>query len=294
MSSILEKLKVDQLRKRGMRLADNSDFQGALAIFEEVAKRSPDMPLAYSNVGFCLFRLGKTTEAISAYERAWKLAPEDPRHAYDLGCVLYTSGQKEKALDCFLNALKSNPDYKEAYAALETTRADLNIPATDPRLAGILPAAPAPPPPAPEKSAPAEKAQSKPVAPPSAAKKVQPEVISALIAKGTDLYEKGEFAAALNAWTEATRLDPANAKAHNNRAAALYELGKHQEAIEACTAALSAQPGYAIAHMTRGEIYAAMGNRDAVMREFTALNAIDEELAQQLIEMMHHLKETSE
>jgi DnaJ family protein C protein 7 len=89
-------------------------------------------------------------------------------------------------------------------------------------------------------------------------------------------------------------MDPQNAKVHNNRAAALVELGRHQEAIDACSEALRAQPGYAIAHMTRGEIYAAMGNRDAVMREYTALNAIDEELAQQLIELVRGLKEQDE
>ncbi|MBM3290517.1 MAG: tetratricopeptide repeat protein, partial [Candidatus Hydrogenedentes bacterium] len=116
----------------------------------------------------------------------------------------------------------------------------------------------------------------------------------ALVEKGYDLFERGEHEAALSAWNKAVSLDPKNAKIHNNRAAVLFELGRHQEAIEACTQALTAQPGYAVAHMTRGEIYAAMGNRDAVMREYTALNAIDEELAQQLIELVRGLKDQPE
>ncbi|MDZ4860259.1 MAG: tetratricopeptide repeat protein [Candidatus Hydrogenedentes bacterium] len=293
MTWVLDKLRVDYMFGRAVRRAEDGDFQAALAIFEEVAKRAPDMALAHANAGFCLFRLGKSAEALFAYEKARKLAPEDPQHAHDLGCVLYTSGQKDKAVDCFVDALKSNPNHKEAYAALEKARLELKLPANDPRLAAVLPTAPAPQPEkktvTPDKPA---KAQKPAAAPP--AKKVQPEVITALIAKGHDLYEKSEFDAALNAWTEAARLDPLNAKAHNNRAAALYELGKPHEAIDACTEALRVQPGYAIAHMTRGEIFASMGNRDAVMREYTALNAIDEELAQQLIELVRGMKDTIE
>ena len=37
-----------------------------------------------------------------------------------------------------------------------------------------------------------------------------------------------------------------------------------------------------------------MGNRNAVMREYTALNAIDEELAQQLIDLVREMKDQAE
>ncbi|NUM54918.1 MAG: tetratricopeptide repeat protein [Candidatus Hydrogenedentes bacterium] len=284
----IEKLKVDRLFARGVRRAEDGEFDGALRIFQEVAKRAPDMALAHANAGFCLYRLGKPADAIASYERARALEPEDPQHAHDIGCVYYTSGQKEKAFDCFIEALKSEPDHKEAYAALEKVRVDLNIPANDPRLAALLPAPapPAPEPPAPAKPAAKDKAAAAPA--------TSPDVVAALVAKGYELFEQGEFEAALSAWSKAVSLDPANAKLHNNRAAALIELGRHQEAIDACTEALRVQPGYAVAHMTRGEIYAAMGNRDAVMREYTALNAIDEELAQELIELVRGLKDQPE
>lgn len=284
MTRYLDKIKADFLFGRGVRRAEDGDFEGALRIFAEVAKRVPDMALAHANAGFCLYRLGKPTEALSSYERARTLAPEDPQHAHDIGCVYYTSGQKEKAFDCFIEALKLDPDHKDAYSALEKVRVDLNIPADDPRLKVLMPAAPPPSSPAvPPKAAPKEK-------PPAPAPN-QPDVVAALLSKGHDLFEQGEYEAALSAWTKAAAMEPNNAKIHNNRAAALFELGRHQEAIDACSEALRVKPGYAIAHMTRGEIYAAMGNRDAVMREYTALNAIDEELAQQLIELVRGLKE---
>lgn len=282
----IERLKVDRLFARGVRRAEDGDFDGALLIFQEVAKRVPDMALAHANAGFCLYRLGNSAEAIASYERARALEPEDPQHAHDIGCVYYTSGEKEKALGCFVEALKSDPDHKEAYAALEKVRVELNIPANDPRLATLLPAAP----PAPEQHATPPPEKEKVAAAPAK----QPDVVAALVSKGYELFEQGEHEAALSAWTKAVSLDPTNAKLHNNRAAALIELGRHQDAIDACSEALRVQPGYAVAHMTRGEIYAAMGNRDAVMREYTALNAIDEELAQELIELVRGLRDQPE
>ena len=286
MTRYIERIKADFLFSRGVRRAEDGDFDGALRIFAEVAKRTPDMALAHANAGFCLYRLGKPAEAIAAYERARALAPEDPQHAHDIGCVYYTSGQKDKALKCFLDALNSDPDHKEAYTALEKVRVDLNIPANDSRLAAILPAAPpaveaAPEPPQPKET-------------PEAPQENSPDVITALVAKGYELFEQGELEAALSAWTKVVTMDPGNARVHNNRAAVLFELGRHQDAIEACSEALRVQPGYAVAHMTRGEIFAAMGNRDAVMREYTALNAIDEELAQQLIDLVREMKDQPE
>ena len=57
--------------------------------------------------------------------------------------------------------------------------------------------------------------------------------------------------------------------------------------------ALRIKPDYAIAHMTRGEIFAALGNRDAVMREYTALNLLDEDMARQLLDMIDGEEEDS-
>jgi len=287
MTRYFERLTAGFRFTRGVRRAEDGDFDSALRIFQEVAKLDPEMALAHANAGFCLYRLGKSAEAIASYQRARSLAPEDPQHAHDIGCVYYTSGQKEKALECFLDALRSDPGHKEAYSALEKIRVDLNIPANDPRVAALLPSAP----PAAPEPPPQPVAKAKAAAPPP---QNQPDLVPALVSKGHELFEQGEHEAALSAWTKAASLDPKNAKVHNNRAAALFELGRHQDAIEACSDALRAQPGYAIAHMTRGEIYAAMANRDAVMREYTALNAIDEELAQQLIGLVREMRDQPE
>lgn len=286
-----DKLRTEFQFNRGVRCAEDGDVQSALTIFQQVIARAPDHALAHSNAGFCLFRLGKTDDAIKAYEKARSLAPEDPQHAYDMACVLYAAGKKDKAFDLVIDALKSDADHKESRVLLETLRSELKVPENDPRLKAVAIHTPAKPAPAEKPAAPPKPAAAEK---PAVTPKNQPEIIAALMDKGDEFYERKEFEAALNSWTKAAQLDPNNAKAHNNRAAALFELGRHQEAIEACSEALRVQPGYAIAHMTRGEIYAAMGNRDAVMREYMALNTIDEELAQELIGLYRSLKDQPE
>jgi tetratricopeptide (TPR) repeat protein len=244
------------------------------------------MALAHANLGYCQLKLGKHTDAIASYEKARSLAPEDPQHAHDLGCIHYEKGEKQKAFDCFLDAVKADPGHGDARAALEKVRVELGIAPEDPRLITVPILAPKGAPAAePEKTAPRPEERR---APGTA------DRLAELLARGRDRYEEGKFEEALEAWSEAVRLDPKSAIAHNNRAAALIELGRYQEAIEACSDALNAQPDYAIAHMTRGEIYAKLGNRDAVMREYMSLNALDEQMGQQLLELIKTIEEPSE
>lgn len=285
MTSLFEKRRNNTLFDRGVRSALEGDYERALGIFEGLLKRDPDMALAHANLGYCQLKLGKHSDAVASYEKARSLSPEDPQHAHDLGCIHYEKGEKQKAFDCFLDAVKADPGHDDARAALERVRVELNIAPDDPRLITVPILAP--------KTAPAlESEKAAPAAGPKESKAA--DSLAELLARGRDLYEEGKFEEALAAWSEAVRVDPKSAMAHNNRAAALIELGRHQEAIEACTNALNAQPDYAIAHMTRGEIYAQLGNRDAVMREYMALNALDEEMAQQLLELIKTIEEPSE
>ena len=263
MAILLNKLRTGHLFDRGVRLAEKGDYQRALTYFEEVMVRAPDFALAYANIGFCHYKLGAAGDAQRAYEQAQELDPEDAENYYDLGCIHHGQGQRKAAMECFREALRLQPNHAEAYTALEQVRIELGLPAIE--------ASPAPE---------AEPAPVKASEPDAASRSVR------LLRDGESCYEDGDMDGALKAWTEAAKLDPNNPQAQNNRAAALFELGRHQEAIEACTHALRIHPNYAIAHMTRAEIYAALGNRDAVMREYTALCGIDEEMAEQVLEMV--------
>ncbi len=260
MARLLDKLRTGFLFDRGVRLAERGNYQRALVYFETVMQRAPDFALAHSNMGFCHYKMGAAGDAQRAYEQAQELAPDDAENYYDLGCIHHAQGQRQAALECFREALRLQPNHAEAYTAIEQVRIELGMPAID--------------------APPVAAEDVNPTEPNPAAKAVE------LLRTGESDYETGDMEAALKAWDEAARLDPKNPTTQNNRAAALLELGRHQEAIEACTQALRINPKYAVAHMTRAEIYAALGNRDAVMREYTALNGMDEGLAEQLLELI--------
>ncbi|MCL4692004.1 MAG: tetratricopeptide repeat protein [Candidatus Hydrogenedentes bacterium] len=260
---LLDRMRTRFLFDRGVRLAERGNYQRALTYFEEVMQREPDYALAYANIGFCHYKLGAAGDAQRAYEQAQELDPNDPDTYYELGCIHHGQGQRNAALECFRETLRLQPNHAEAYTAMEQVRIELGMPAIET---------------APEPTADRATGQTK-----------QPDLaeqVLQLLRKGEDAYEEGNMEAALEAWNEAAKLDGKNPRIHNNRAAAFFELQRHKEAIDACAHALRIDPNYTIAHVTRAEIFAALGNRDAVMREYAALNGVDDELAQQVLDLV--------
>jgi superkiller protein 3 len=287
MATLTEQLHKRLLFDRGVRLAGHEKYAEALTLFEAVLARDPEDALALSNAGFCQFKLGEPEVAIEAYRHAKEMDTADFQIPYDLGCAYYAHGRKQDAFDAFREALDRMPSHREAYSAMEKVRLELNLP-----LAGPAPGAPkrvnvtpgriviekAPPRRRGDKAA--EPAPARPPAP------LPPRSPEELIEMGHQLFGEGQVDQALRAWEEACRQQPNNPVAQNNRAAALLELKRYQEAIEASSEALRMQPTYAVAHMTRGEVYAALGNREAVLREYTALTQLDEDLARLLVELI--------
>lgn len=260
---LLDKMRTRILFDRGVRLAERGNFQRALTYFEEVMQRAPDYALVYANIGFCHYKLGATGDAQRAYEQAQELDPSDAETYYDLGCIHHGQGQRNAALECFRETLRLQPNHAEAYTAMEQVRIELGMPAIEN-----------------VHTVEADAAQAK------AKQTDNSERVVQLLRKGEASYEEGDMEGALEAWNQAAKLDSKNPQIHNNRAAAFYELERYKEAIDACSHALRIDPNYTIAHVTRAEIFAALGNRDAVMREYAALNGIDDELAQQVLDLV--------
>jgi len=83
-----------------------------------------------------------------------------------------------------------------------------------------------------------------------------------LLDRGLALYDQGKYDKAVQAFDEATRLDPKFAEAWNNKGRALYGQKKHHEAIQAYEKAIELNPQYVNAWRNKGLALKKLGNYD--------------------------------
>lgn len=82
-----------QLETEAYALATDGDFEAALPLFEEMARRDPESFVPQYNVASALSRLGRAEEALDAIERALELGFDDLahlRHDPDLEAIRQT------------------------------------------------------------------------------------------------------------------------------------------------------------------------------------------------------------
>ena len=60
----------------GFRHGANGNHEKALALYRRALEVTPDNPLAYTDIGWSLLKLGKKQEAVEAFEMALKLKPK--------------------------------------------------------------------------------------------------------------------------------------------------------------------------------------------------------------------------
>ena len=77
--------------------------------------------------------------------------------------------------------------------------------------------------------------------------------------EGNDLTGRGEYEAAIAAYSKAIKLDPALTFGFINRGLAQQYLGRLDLALADMTRAVELEPGFALAYYTRGNVYGEMG-----------------------------------
>ncbi len=83
--------------------------QEALGFIEKALKLKPNDPAIMDSMGWALFNLGRTDEAIEYLRKALELFP-DPEVAAHLGEALWVKGNKQEARSIWNNNLKENPN----------------------------------------------------------------------------------------------------------------------------------------------------------------------------------------
>ncbi len=271
---LIDRFRLRLLFDKGVRAAERGDHGEALLCFQEVIDQDAGYALAHSNLGYCLFEMGRADESIGAYQHALRLDPEDAQCVYDLGCILFKMGRNEAAAEKFEEALRLEPEFPDARVGLRKAQQQL-----DPDAYHAEPE---------EEGEPEPIKFGHPESPSATAGllDVETESAEALIERGHELYENAEYGKALETWRRAMASAPKNASLHNNCAAALFHLGRMDEAVSACNLALAVDPSYAVALMTRAEILLEQGNRKSAQKDLEMMRTLDPDMAESLAEMI--------
>lgn len=93
----------------GYTFADrNERLDEARELIETALKLAPDDPFILDSMGWVLYRLGRTKEALGYLQRAYAMRP-DPEIAAHLGELLWIEGKREEAEKIWTEMLKEHP-----------------------------------------------------------------------------------------------------------------------------------------------------------------------------------------
>jgi tetratricopeptide (TPR) repeat protein len=104
-----------------------------------------------------------------------------------------------------------------------------------------------------------------------------------LLRLGAACYQEERFEEALEAWREASRLDPAHPAALNNQAAALLAMGDAEQARNFCERAVYLDPSYGVARATLCEVLVELDRFDEARAEAEKLRRYNCDLADQVL-----------
>lgn len=93
---------------------ETENFDAALEDLRVAEQHNNELKEIYNLRGFCLFKLKKHHEAISAFERAIEIDPGSAIDYANIGSNLRELGNKEEAIKCYRMALELDPDIEFA------------------------------------------------------------------------------------------------------------------------------------------------------------------------------------
>lgn len=119
---------VEQVIKNGNDLYRQQQYEPAKAAYEEALRKDPTNTAAKFNLGNTNYRLSKPADAIKSYDElaAWSTDPADRARAwYNKGAILSTQKKLEESIEAYKNALRQNPNDKEARENLQKALLEL-------------------------------------------------------------------------------------------------------------------------------------------------------------------------
>lgn len=98
-------------------------YSEALELIKKAINLKPDDPAILDSMGWVLFKLGRTDEAINYLRKAFELFP-DPEVAAHLGEALWVKGNKQEARSIWDNNLKEHPNDSRILDTMERLKVE--------------------------------------------------------------------------------------------------------------------------------------------------------------------------
>ncbi len=232
----------------------------ALSAKEYIAQQPKLKSVAILLISAILIALGITayrqtsfwSNGITLFSQTLKVTKKNYTAYNSLGVAYDMIARPDDAITAYQRAIKINPDYYTAYFNLGIVYRSLGR-------------------------------HEEAIAANEQAIRIKPDYPQAYNNMGISLSRFGRFQEAANAYQQAIRLNPDYADAYCNWGNIYLKIGRFPQAIELYKKALSIQPNYAKAHFMLGKIYLNAGDKNAAMGEYTILQNLNTELANQLL-----------
>ena len=103
----------------------NRDYRTRLAIWEDVAAKSPQSAVGQQNLGAQYYEAERYDDALSCYLRASKIRPQYHENLYGMGLTYNRMGDIAKAAESYELAVAANPHFWKARANLANSYQEL-------------------------------------------------------------------------------------------------------------------------------------------------------------------------
>lgn len=220
----------------GSALGQQRKFEEAIPLFEQAVRQDPGLASAHKKLGQSLAAIGRGTEADVAFETFFEQDPDTGVVA--LGAAQIRVGKEEEAIHSFRKVLKKNPDNVDAMRFLAAVYLKQEKKLRD-----------------------AEALLQR-------ATKIAPDFAMAWFDLGQVLVKRAKRMEAIEAFTQATVLEPRNGHAWEQLASTTAGAGYPEQAADAFRTAITISPNAAGFHMGFGHVLKTLGDQPASLRAY--------------------------
>ena len=254
----------------GSEARSKDDYKAAIRLFNELILGSPMNPYYYTQRGVIYQTIGEADRAILDYSDAIRLAPRETYPLINRGVLLYLrKDNNEGAIADLTAALKLKPCEVSAWAnrgIVYKRKGEIDRAITD--FSDGIKCLPHKIEPIKQNLVPdAITSQLSTQTPEQNNLALQAAFIH--FQRGLAYYDKQQYDKAIADFTEAIRINPADASGYVGRGAAYLNKDELHRAIADFSEALKLSPGQAFAHLQRGIAYHRIGESDKALEDYS-------------------------